>query len=295
MRLPAFELAVTLFGLACASGSTGRSTGPSTAPSPSQPPSPAGAAPAPASPATHPATRVPSTSYYAYYRRDSLVVEMPGGEGQTQTVGRTTFLKVTVTPGDTGSSVEVAVDSIRPDDDAVIPGALLDSTVGAKWTGRLGPNGRLTDVEGTASSLFADQLRGQLPLLFPMVPDGGPKPGSSWSDSITGPIRTTSAVSATEHAALSCKAAKYEAFRSAQALRVDCSRQSSFSGQGQQFGQDMTLSGTGRASLLYHLNNGGQIVGLEGQETNDLTITVLTVGQAVPARQEARFTLTPLN
>jgi hypothetical protein len=293
MRLPAFQLAVTLLGLACASGSTGRNSGPSTAPSPS--PAPAGATPAPASPETHKAARAPSTSHYAYYRRDSLIVEMPGGEGQTQTVGRTTFLKVTVTPSDAGSTVEVAVDSIHPDDDAVIPRALLDSTVGAKWTARLAPNGRLTDIQGTGSSLFGDQLRGQLPLLFPTVPDGGAKPGASWSDSSSGPIRTTSAVAATEQAALSCKAANYETFGSAQALRVDCSRQSSFSGQGQQFGQDMTLSGTGRASLLYHLNNGGQIVGLEGHETNDLTITVLTVGQAVPARQEARFTLTPLN
>ena len=222
------------------------------------------------------------------------MVEMPGGEGQTQTVGRTTFLKVTVTPGDAGSGVEIAVDSIRPDDDAVFPRALLDSTVGVRWTGRLAPNGRITDIQASGSSLFADQLRGQLPLLFPTVPDGGPKPGTSWSDSSSGPIRTSS-VAATERAALNCRAGNYETFRAAQALRVECSRQSSFAGQGQQFGQDMTLSGTGRASLLYHLNNGGQIVGLEGQETNDLTITVLTVGQAVPARQEARFTLTPLN
>jgi hypothetical protein len=233
------------------------------------------------------------TSRYAWYRRDSLVVEMPGGESQTQAIGRTTYLRVSVTPKEGDSEVAVAVDSIRPDADATIPPVLLDSAVATTWTGRLGPNGRLTDIHASSSSLVADQLGSQLPLLFPALPAGGPRPGASWSDSTTGPYRSN-AVTATEQAQVACRALGYEAFQAAQALRVECSRTSSFSGAGAQFGQDMTLQGSGTASLLYHLGTGGRVVGLAGQESNDLTITVVTVGQAVPARQEARFTLTPL-
>ena len=236
--------------------------------------------------------RPPATTRYALYRRDSVAVQMATGEAQVQTVGRTTYLSITATGQGPEYGLTLAVDSIRLDEDAVFPQIMIDSAVGARWTGRLLPNGRLADLSTGNTSAVAQQLQGQFRLLFPVLPSAGVKDADTWTDTARTTIKAYT-FDATEDAV-----AHYHASRAdtsgRTALRIESARDGRIVGSTTKFGQSMTLAGTVGGTVTYQVGLDGVLLGAEGTETVDMTITFESVGQALPAAEIARFTLTSL-
>ncbi len=233
-----------------------------------------------------------ATTHYALYRRDSVAVQMPTGEAQVQTVGRTTYLSLTSTGQGPEYGLTITVDSIRLDDDAVFPQMMIDSALGARWLGRLLSNGRLAGLSTGNTSAVAQQLQSQFRLLFPVLPAAGARDADAWIDTSSTTIRAYT-FDATEDAVTHYRASRQDA-SGRSALRIESSRDGRIAGSGSQFGQAMTLAGTVAGSITYLVGLDGLLLGVEGTETVDMTITVESVGQAVPAAQLARFTLRPL-
>jgi hypothetical protein len=228
---------------------------------------------------------------YALARRDSVVATMPSGDTQVQILGRTAFVTITWVAGDTGTRITATVDSIVPDSGVGGMAVMLDSARMSRWSGVRRPTGQLGDFTGGPRSLAGDQVRDQLTLLYPLLPPAGARPGDSWTDSTSGLARV-SAFEATESALIVSRAEAL--LTSSGALPLSVIRTRTSSGQGTQFGQPMTLKGTGSDTLAYQIAPDGRVLGVEGVRVTDLVVELPSIGQSVPAHERSALRMTLL-
>ncbi len=283
------SVALLLLGTACASGGgTSAPAGPAPAPAP-------GAGPMVTPTPTRDAIRYPRTgagiSRYAFARRDSVVATMPSGETQQLVFGRTAYLTVTWIAADSGTRITATVDSLVPDSALNMASlAMLDSARGARWTGLRTRSGRLVNLTGGITSLTSDQIRDQLQLLFPLLPDSGVRPGGRWTDSLQVPGRV-GAFEANEAVTVLSEAAS---IAPGLPLPIQVLRQRTASGTGSQFGQELTVAGTGVDSLTYELSPEGRVLRAEGMRHTSVVVTLPAIGQTVPADETSVLRMTLL-
>jgi len=228
---------------------------------------------------------------YALLRRDSVVALMPSGESETTVLGRTAYVTLTWIAADSGTRLTAQVDSVRADSVQGLPSAALDSARGVRWTALRLPNGRAQNFTSGSRSLVGDQVRDQLALLFPSLPLTGAVPDASWTDSTVGPVRV-SAFEAIEQALVTGRA---EALPSpAGALFIEVIRNRTASGQGTQFGQPITVTGSGVDSLSYVLGPDARVLRAEGRRVTDVTVVLPAIGQQVTARESSLLVMTLL-
>ncbi len=286
------------FALGCSAGRSGE-------PAASPPPysrTPATPTPAPAPPGNPTGGsgaavvyRAAPATAYAFARRDSMVLELPGG-AQVQTFDRTAFLRVTLAESAPHGPLRATfvVDSIVAiGGTATVPLDSLRAAQGTRWTGALTPDGQLTDVTSSDTSSIGEQLRGSLRLLFPRLPPGGAKVGATWTDTITTGTRVN-AFAGSEDATLTYHATGIETEGPVRTLRIESSGTFAQNGAGSPFGQPMEMKSTGTRHAVHHLTLDGMVVAAEGGDEGEMTISVPAVGQSVPAHQFSSFTLTAL-
>jgi len=228
---------------------------------------------------------------YAFVRRDSVIITMPTGDSQVQLFGRTAFVTITWVASDSGSQLTAKVDSLVPDSGLSGFTPFLDSARAARWTALRDPRGRLLHLQGGVPSLVADQLRDQLELLFPTLPAAGARPGESWTDSSTGPARV-GAFAATESGTITAHAEPADTVPGT--LPILVGRVRTATGQGVQFGQQITLQASGTDTLTYHITPDGRVVSVVGARATRLVVTIPSVGQSVPARERTFLGMTLL-
>lgn len=280
---------VLLFAAACASGA------PSTLP-----PAPTSGPGAP-TPSVDPIRNTPTpdaaigypkagggVARYSLTRHDSLTAAMPTGERQVQLVGRTAFITLAWIAADTGTRVSVSVDSVVGDSGVAFVQAALDSARGTRWSGLRLPNGQLTALTGAPRSQVGDQVRDELQLLFPVLPPDGARPGETWSATATGPVRL-SAFEATETADI---ASRSGTVGPSDGLEIGVVRSRSASGQGEQFGQPITVRATGSDTLSYRIAPDGRVLSVTGVRSTALVIDLPSIGQSVPANERSAFQMT---
>jgi hypothetical protein len=261
-------------------------------------PSPGGGAPAPGvdpirnTPPTDAAISYPraggGVARYRLTRRDSLTAPMPTGEQQVQLVARTAFVTVAWIAADTGTRVSVAIDSVVGEGGASFVQAALDSARGTRWSGLRLPTGQFTTLSGAPRSQVGDQVRDEIQLLFPILPPEGARPGATWTASVTGPVRV-SAFEASETAEI---ASQSSAPDPTGGLEIAVVRLRSASGEGQQFGQPITVRATGSDTLSYRIALDSRILSVTGVRSTALVIDLPSIGQTVPANERSAFQMT---
>lgn len=277
----AWRAAVVLLGAACAGNTPPAASAPS--PGPVNRPSPdPGRADAPADASIHYPSSGGGIARYQLFRRDSIAVSMPSGESQLQISVTVAFATLVWAATDSGTRMSATVDSLVADRDFPLPFAQIDSVRQARWTFFRAPHGRISEVSGGPASLRGDQVRDQLLLLFPPLPEGGARPGASWSDSAFVPVRV-SAFEATEQAGVVVQAAPLAGPRGS--LNVAVTRARTASGEGTQFGQAITVRATGVDTLDAVLGPDGRVLEVTGTRTTDLVVDLPAIGQSVPAHQ----------
>lgn len=278
----AWRAAVVLLGVACAGNAP---PAPTSAPSPGPGNRPS-IDPSRTDAPNHASIHYPSSgggiARYQLSRRDSIAVSMPSGESQLQISVTTAFTTLVWTATDSGTRMSASVDSLVADRDFPLPFAQIDSVRQARWTFLRTANGRISEVSGGPASLRGDQVRDQLLLLFPPLPEGGARPGATWSDSAFFPARV-SAFEATEQADVLVQAAPLAGPRGS--LNVTVTRARTASGEGTQFGQAITVRATGVDSLDAVLGPDGRVLDVTGTRTTDLVVDLPAIGQSVPAHQ----------
>jgi hypothetical protein len=272
-------------GLGCAASSSNAPAGPAPAAS-----RPAGAAPA------IPAVRRGAIVYqpmaptaYVLRRDDTVNVQLPNGLPQTQTLSRTAYLTVATAAG-TPMNLSITLDSLVAEG----PGAAMlavDSARGTHWTGTLSADGHFSELTSDRTTPVGEQLRGMLPELFPVLPAGGAREGAAWTDTAKSSIRAM-AFDVKEDSRIASRAvADTIRIGGRNGIRIESDVTFTRSGGGSQFGQAVEVQATGRRHVTSRLRPDGVVAETSGTESSDMTLTIPAVGQSLPVKQTATFSL----
>ena len=227
---------------------------------------------------------------YALERRDSLTLELPGGGTQLQEFARTAYLTIGIAEAGDGYRATIRLDSLRQEPGGtgsiIAPDSMLRAE-GTTWTGSLTTQGRLSELRADRSSGVADQVGASLSVLFPVLPAAGLQDGVAWSDTAERTIRTD-AFDTKERATTSYRVVKVEN----KVYTIDAATGFQRTGTAGQAAQPMEMSSQGTRKSVYRFGADGVVLGAEGADSAEMTITVQAVGQTVPVHQRARWKIT---
>lgn len=286
MRSRLATAALCAAGLGCASSASNAPAGPAPAAS-----RPSGAAtPAPTARRGSIVYQPMAATAYVLQRYDTVNVQLPNGLPQTQTLSRTVYLTVASTGG-TPMKVSITLDSLVAEG----PGAAMlavDSARGTHWTGTMSSDGHFSELTSDRTTPVGEQLRGMLPSLFPVLPAGGAREGATWTDSASSSIRAM-AFDVKENARIASRAVTDSVRTGGRTgLRIESDVTFSRTGGGSQFGQAVEVQATGKRQVTSRLRPDGVVTETSGVESSDMTLTIPAVGQSLPVKQTATFSLT---
>jgi hypothetical protein len=231
--------------------------------------------------------RPTAASVYTLERRDSLTLELPGGGTQLQEFSRTAYLTVAIAEASGSYRATVRLDSLQQDPGATGQVLAADSVLraqGTTWTGSLTAQGRLGELRADRSSGVADQVGASLAVLFPVLPASGLQDGATWSDTAERAIRTD-AFDTKERATTSYRVSKVDG----RVYTIDAATGFQRTGTADQAPQPMEMASHGIRKGVYRFASDGGVLGAEGADSAEMTITVQAVGQTVPVHQKARW------
>jgi hypothetical protein len=280
----------TLLLGACASGSGAK---PSTTPEP-QPGAPTPTTPAPSGGHGPAITYAPmKATPFRFEQHDSLTFEYEGGATQQQARDRVAFLRVSLAQAPTPDAYRVTVrlDSLLAMENGapVAPDSLL-AVRGTEWTATLAPGTGLSPFKANRASTLGDEVQGRLPLLFPTLPAGGVREGMAWTDTTRYEV-AADAFPGTEEAVVTYQASSGEAGNS-NAIALESSGTYTRSGTRMQADQEMKMTASGNRKGVTRIGLDGVLLGAEGSDAGEMTISVPAVGQTVPVKQSGTYTIT---
>ena len=292
-RMTSFgALAALVLAAACSSSTSGGPEGPAPQPvDPNAPPPPEGGR----GPAV--TYRPVSNAGYRLEHRDSLVLQYPGGESQTQVRSRVAFMRLSLAdaPAKGAYKVTITLDSLEAQESGtpVSPDSLA-AAKGTIWSGTLSNVGTLSELQADRSGTLTDELAGHLRLLFPALPQGGVREGMQWSDSTQYPL-VSDAFTGTESSVTSYRAADKVDVDGDDAIPLETSSKYHRSGKRVQGEQELEMTATGTRSGVHRLGLDGVIVAAQGNDTGEMTISVPALGQSVPITRSSTYAVSSLS
>ncbi|HET7599059.1 MAG TPA: hypothetical protein VFK09_02140, partial [Gemmatimonadales bacterium] len=225
---------------------------------------------------------------YAYERRDSIAMQLPGGASQAQEASRTAYLTFAIAPEGGSYRTTIRLDSLRQGGGNPLAEDSLRAAEGTRWTAVLSPEGRLTSLTADRASGVGDQIGAALPNLFPVLPAGGVQEGASWTDTTQRAVKAD-AFDATERATTSYQATG----RDGRAVVIQSRTTFQRTGNGGQGSQPMEMTSRGARQATYRFGD-GLVLSAQGADSAEMTITVPALGQTVPVSQRATWRLSAL-
>jgi hypothetical protein len=283
-RIP--RIAIVLVAAACSSG-PGVETSPRPSPGPAPEPGGPTESAVPMSPGALVYRPAPATTF-AFQRRDSLTLQLPGGATQVQEFRRIAYLAISVRGAAAPYEVGIQLDSLRQQGGSVPPDSLFRAE-GTRWTAALNPNGELTDLRADRTSTIGDQVGATLHVLFPALPLAGLEQGSAWTDTTQRSLKAD-AFDAIERAVTSYRATAADG----RAITFESSTTFERTGKGGQPEQPMEMTAGGGRRGVYRFGRSGGVLTAEGTDSAEITISVPAVGQTVPVSQRATWRIESL-
>ena len=225
-------------------------------------------------------------------RYDTVSVTMPDGSAQRQSFRRSAWLSVRTEKRGSGLRAEVALDSLDVSG-APVPEASLDSARGTRWTANVAADGELTDLEPNQQSTIGDQVGALLQLLFPRFPGNSIRAGARWSDTTDAPTKADN-FDVQERAVMQYVAGTPATRRGESVLPIVATGTFTREGTGSQLGRTLEMESKGARRFTHFIGMDGKPAGLDGTETNEVTITVPEVGQSIQATQSGTIQVTPI-
>jgi len=179
--------------------------------------------------------------------------------------------------------VHFTVDSIA---DAEAPGytpSVRRDATGMSFQGTFTQTGRITDLNtGTRSSPLIARLTTLISQFFPLIPAGGPAPGTEWVDT----TETTTDDGSTRIVTTMINTNVAGSWRDdGTGMPISWRMTYTFSGQGEQLGQNFTLEGTGLRSGEHLLSADGIYLETTAVDSSEASVLLPTIGITVPVVQ----------
>jgi hypothetical protein len=214
--------------------------------------------------------------------RDSLAMEMPDGSFQRTVTAKSAFLTITLVSRGSALTADIALDSMMLDRPNAMVQPLVDSAIGTRWQGTVRSTGELDSLSANKISVLGEQVRAMVSRLLPTLPDSGVKPGDRWETRGRLPYQVMAGFSANEERAAEFQAGKWEDRNGTRALNIESAVSYTVTGSGSGFGQEIQVSGSGRAQGSHRVSAGGLLLTAQVSDSVSLTLTVPAVGQSVP-------------
>ncbi|MBA3319023.1 MAG: hypothetical protein H0T50_13175 [Gemmatimonadales bacterium] len=234
---------------------------------------------------------------YRLEHRDSLVLQYPGGESQTQTRDRVALVHLTIAEAPEKGTYRVAVtlDSLEAlDSGTPVTADSVAAARGTVWNGTLSNVGTLSPLKADRSSTLTDELAGHLRLLFPALPQGGVREGMQWTDSTQYPL-VSEAFTGTESSVTVYQADDSEDAEGRDAIPLETSGKYNRSGKRVQAEQELEMTASGTRTGIHRLGVDGVLVAAQGTDTGEMTISVPALGQTVPVTRSSTYAVTSLS
>jgi len=222
-------------------------------------------------------------------------MEMPDSSFQRQVTEKTAYLTVSLRPDGSGFAATFILDSLTLERPNSLLQPFVDSTRGSTWVGAIRFNGRIDSLVVNHESVLGAQIRTMLQRLLPVLPEAGAAAGQTWTDSAAMPYQIMAGFHASEQRVAEYRAVKIEDRGGGiHALVIQSTTTYTVQGSGNNFGQEITVSGSGEAVGTHHISLGGRLLDAQVSDTVRLTLTVPTVGQSVPTTLIGNYSITPL-
>jgi hypothetical protein len=231
--------------------------------------------------------RAAPASHYALERRDSLTLELPGGATQVQQYTRTAYLTVAIEDAPGKYHTTIRLDSLRQEVGGTVAADSVLRAEGTSWTGSLTPQGQLSALRADRTSGVGDQVEASFLALFPVLPATGLEGATGWSDTTERAIRAD-AFDVKERAATSYQVGKHDGA----VYTIDAATAFQRAGTGGQATQPMEMASSGTRRAIYRFSRDVGLLGAEGADSAEMTITIPAVGQSVPVHQRATWKAT---
>lgn len=129
---------------------------------------------------------------------------------------------------------------------------------------------------------------------YPRLPERPPVAGFTWTDTVSdsttpGPGMVLRTQSTREN-----RVVGWEDLAGTRALRVATTGRYTITGEGEQGGQALSITGTGLATVESVISAAGILLSQTSADSTNLTVTVMSMGLDVPIRQTRHATLTRL-
>ncbi len=216
-------------------------------------------------------------------RRDSIIITLPNGRRQVQRLEQRASLRLEV--GDRGR-VRITLDSLAFTPSA---GSGEDAARGTTWTADL-DRGGLGRLRASRRSPVIDELTGTLQGIFPLMPQGGVRPGMIWADTSYADRRVQAFV-AKDRRVGEWAAGTRTMRNGIEVQPVTALQQFEQIGDAQTGGQQMKMTAQGRRTSTYYLTIGGRIEMVTHQDSVAMLITIPARRETIPTMQQIRTTI----
>jgi hypothetical protein len=234
-----------------------------------------------------------SASYHGITR--ARIEQTYNNQAEVNNVGMHYYLAVEVAAADSQLNAKLVLDSIT--EVQGIPAqnlsARTDSALGVQYEGILAPDGTLSDLTGGESGgSLAEELADRvIRPFFPVIPEPGVEPGTTWSDT----LQTTASLGGVENSVRALRehrAREWTTYAGQPALLIETTSSYTFTGSGVQVGQEFTLEGEGRRHTSQYLGADGRFLGFVSADTADAAANLKDAGITIPVHQTRADTLT---
>ena len=217
-------------------------------------------------------------------REDSIILTLPNGGRQMQRQGRTARFTMTLTPG----NIRVRLDALtlRP-----ALGDMANEVVGTTWTGRVSPSGRITGLQASRGTPLAEEMSTLVQAFLPRLAAATVRPGASWSDSSSGPVRVD-IFRATEERNSRWSSGEHTTRDGLPVMPIRLRENYEQLGRGSQSGRQLTMTAQGRRIATYYLTLDGRVDAAVMQDSVAKFITIAETRQSIPTMQYGRTSIT---
>lgn len=260
---------------------------------------PDAATPAPASRAPAAAAEPTSIRYAANAGRYRFEQQQHASQevmGQVQETDATTNILVStnVSAGDAGNlNASVTVDSVTVQ--SAVPGAAgaLEALRGKTFRLVVTPMGKTVTFTPPDTSMVMALTGDMFRDFLPTLPTGSLAAGTTWVDTVSTPAGTGQMRIATQ-SVRTHRVVGWETREGQRALHVTTTGNYTMTGEGEQGGAPLQLTGTGTATSDRFISADGVYLGMTVNDSTNVRVNVVSMGLEVPVRQVRRTTVTRL-
>ena len=222
------------------------------------------------------------TAQYAYTSQRTIDQEVAGQTTRTETVLRL-LLSTTIDDTGAGRAVRFTVDSILDVAGPGITQASRRAITGLSLDATLQPTGEISEFsENSERSPLMATVTSAMKQFFPRIPVDGPEPGSEWVDT-TVVVTNDGSTRITKSSVVYSTAGDW--LDNSGAMPVSWRSEYTLEGEGQQMGQNFSLSGSGLTHGEHMLSADGFYMSTSSRDSSNAEVNLPAFGITVPIVQ----------